>query len=227
MPFDPMGFREAVDESGGGDAPPDALYDAELVKGDVITRRADGAQWVKCSWKVIAGPHRDSQWDSLHTLDRFKPDGERNPGLTYTVGTLRSLGFPVDDVAASASVDAIKRNLLALEGGAYSVEIKTNGSFTNTYVKQRLREVAASLPGSGGDTPVYGQQRSGPSNAIMGHDGGGTSAPPQSLARAVATDVERNGQSDVTTPADVEAFDRSSAPKQGSVDPETGDEIPF
>jgi hypothetical protein len=196
-------------------------------QGRVATRKSDGVQWAKCSWKVIAGVHRDRQWDSMHTLDRFKPDGDRNPGLTFTVQTLRSLGFDVDDPSKSSSVDAIKRTLRELEGASYSVEVKTNGSFTNTYVKERLFEPAPSLPGSAEGAPAYGQQRNGPTNAVMGRDDGGTSAPSQSLARAAGSDIERTGGSDATTPADVAAFDRSSAPKQGDVDPETGDAIPF
>ena len=227
MPFSSQGFADAIAESQTGDSPPDAIYDAELVASDIATRRSDGAQWVKFTWKVVSGAHRDAQWDSLHTLERFKPDGDRNPGLVFTVNTLRSMGLDVENTHYGSDVE-LKRALVELEGHGYSVEIKTNGQFTNTYVKDRLASYVPSLPGSG--TPQYGQPRNGPTNAIMGHDGGGTSAPPQTLAQAGAPerrDVERTGESDVTTPADVAAFDRSTAPKRGDVDPETGEEIPF
>lgn len=230
MPFDPSGFREAASESGSSEAPPDALYDAEVVTSKIATRQSDGVQWAVFTWRVLSGPHRDAQWDSMHTLERFKADGERNPGLAFTVQALRAMGVNVDDPSVSASEQALERTLQELEGHGYSVEIKRSGTFVNTYPKERLESYAASLPGSGGDdAPRYGQQRQ-PANAIMGDDSGGMSAPPQTLAQAgapIVRDVERTGESDVTTAADVAAFDRSSAPQRGDVDPETGDEIPF
>jgi hypothetical protein len=230
MGFDAAGWREALDERQGGEAPPDAIYEAECTNSDVITRRSDGAQWVKLWWKVISGPHRDAEWESLHTLDRFKPDGERNPGLAFTVDALRKMGYPVDDAEKASSADVIKHELQALEGRGYAVEVKTNGNFTNTYVKEQLRQYAPSLPGTGGDAaPAYGQPRNGATNAILGRDDGGTSAPSQSLTEASTErrDITRTGTSDITSDADAQAFDRSTAPKQGAVDPETGETIPF
>jgi hypothetical protein len=70
MPFDPTGFREAADESKSGDAPPDAIYEAELVGSKIATRQSDDAQWVVFTWKVVSGAHRDSSWESMHTLER-------------------------------------------------------------------------------------------------------------------------------------------------------------
>jgi len=226
MPFEPGAFAEAVAESSGGDAPPDAIYEAEVVKSDVITRRSDGAQWVKFTWRVISGPHRDAQWDSLHTLERFKADGDRNPGLVFTVQALRTMGLDVDNTQYGSDHE-LEQALLELEGKGYSVEVKTSGAFTNTYPKGQLHDYAPSLPANG--APAYGQQRAPAGNAIYQGD---DPTPPsqQTLGQAgepIRQDIERTGESDVTTPADVAQFDRSQAPKQGDIDPETGEAIPF
>jgi hypothetical protein len=230
MPFDPSGFREAVDESKTDEAPPDAIYETELVESQIITRRSDGAQWAKFAWKVVAGPQRDSRWESLHTLERFKPDGERNPGLVFTVQALRAMGLDVDNTPYNSDRE-LEDALRTLEGKGYTVEVKRSGGFVNTYPKGVLETYAPSLPGSGGDTPAYGQQRAAPANAIMGRDDGGTSAPPQTLGQAgapITRDVERDPNvSDVTTPTDVEAFTTREPVQKGDIDPETGQPIPF
>jgi hypothetical protein len=238
MPFDPTGFREAADESKSGDAPPDAIYEAELVGSKIATRQSDDAQWVVFTWKVVSGAHRDSSWESMHTLDRYKPDGDRNPGLVFTVQALRTMGMDVDGTTYRNDTE-LEHALRELEHKGYSVEVKRSGSFTNTYVKDTLSTYSPSLPGSA--TPSYGQAPNGtvqPANAIMGRDDGGTSAPPQSLGQAgepIRKDVERTGASDI--PSDVPwapdytpplpEVDRENAPKKGDIDPATGEAIPF
>ena len=233
MPFDPTAFREAANESQGGDAPPDGIYDAEVVSAEVATRKSDGVQWAAITWKVLAGPHRDSQWSTMWSLERFKADGERSGAFPITVQQLRTMGMDVERVFTP---EDLKRGLLALEGGVYSVGVKHNPPFVNVDVKQPLRDATPPPQASSGNaygqppaSPPNGHTAPPPTNAIMGDDAGGTSAPPQSLAASAATrtDVQRTGASDVTSPADVAAFDRSNAPQRGSVDPETGEEIPF
>jgi hypothetical protein len=228
MGFDSRGFAEAVDESRTDEAPPDAIYEAELAESSIITRRSDGAQWLKFTWKVIAGAQRDARWESLHTLERFKPDGERNPGLVFTVNALRAMGLDVDNTSYTTDSE-LEDAVRPLEGKGYTVEVKRSSGFVNTYVKGQLETYAPSLPASGGDTPSYGQPRQ-PANAIMGRDDGGTSVPPQTLAQAsapVVRDLERDPNvSDVTTPADVAQFE-TAPPQKGDIDPETGEAIPF
>ena len=225
MPFDPQAWAEA-DSGGGGEAPPDGLYEVELADAKIVTTRADEDKAIM-TWRVISGPHRDSEWETWHTFEPKTKDGEPNPGIGYTKQMLRTMRFPVDDPSASNSLDAIKRNLAELVGKGYTIDVKRNGTFVNVYARGVLDTYAPSLPGSGGDdAPTYGQPRQQPSNAIMGHDGGGVSAPPQTLADAGRIDVERTGESDVTKPADVETFTHEPVQK-GDIDPETGEPIPF
>jgi hypothetical protein len=198
MPFDATAMREAANETPGGEAPPDGLYDAELTAGELATRKSDGVQWAAMTFRVMSGPHRDAQWTSMWTLERFKSDGERSGGFGITVQSLRTMGVDVDQVFSEAD---LKRALSGLEGSGFSVEVKRNGQWLNTNPRSRLE--TPSLQGSG-----YGQQ-------------------PQSLGAQTRVDtIEHNGASDVTSDADVQAFDRSSAPKQGDVDPATGEAIP-
>jgi hypothetical protein len=235
MPFEPGGFKEAVEESkGGGDAPPDGLHEVELTFAKIATRASDGYQWIVLSWKVVSGPHRDHEWESMHSLERYKPDGERNPGLVFTASTLRTVGVDVDNTPFG-DADAIARAVMAFANRGYSVEVKTNGQFTNTYVKGQLDSYAPSLPGSA--TPAYGQPRNAPTNAIYGAD-----ASPQSLGDAGAPIRRENMQptGESVVPSDVPwspeykepaqataTVDRDAAPKKGDVDPETGEAIPF
>src|SRR4051812_31296725 len=96
MPFDADLWAETADSRGAAEeAPPDDTYDVEVVKTKIANRARDGAQWVVFRWRVLAGRHRDSEWESMHTLDGRKPDGEPNPGLGYTIESLDKMGVPV------------------------------------------------------------------------------------------------------------------------------------
>lgn len=204
MPFDPTAMREAANETPGGEAPPDGLYDAECTAAELATRKSDGVQWAAMTFRVMSGPHRDAQWTSMWTLERFKSDGERSGGFGITVQSLRTMGVDVDQVYSEAD---LKRALSGLEGSGFSVEVKRNGQWLNTNPRDRLE-----TPSLQGSTSTYGQQQ----------------PQPQPLGAPTRVDtIEHTGASDVTSPEDVAAFDRSSAPKQGDVDPATGDAIPF
>jgi hypothetical protein len=197
MPFDATAMREAANETPGGEAPPDGLYDAECTASELATRKSDGVQWAAMTFRVMSGPHRDATWTSMWTLERFKADGERSGGFGITVQSLRTMGVDVDQVYSEAD---LKTALSGLEGVGFSVEVKRNGQWLNTNPRSRI------------ETPsLYGQQQ------------------PQSLGEqaTVRRDIETNGSSDVTSDSDLAAFDRSSAPKRGDIDPDTGDAFQF
>src|SRR4051794_5968520 len=127
MPFNPTGWAEAVEQARESDAPPDGIYDAEVISSEIVTRQADGWQWAKMTWRVIAGPHRDKQWGSMWSLEQYNADGERNQGFAITIRSLRDMEFDVDNpmyADAHQGEQNLKRGLLELEGTAHSVEVK-------------------------------------------------------------------------------------------------------
>lgn len=244
MGFDANAWRQAVSDRGGTEAPPDAEYDVELVDSKIATRERDGAQWVVLRWRVLSGRERDHEWESMHTIDATKPDGEPNPGLGYTIESLEKMGVDVMDLD---TVDDLQAAAQSLEGGTYAVEVKRSGSFINTYPRRVLEQVAASLPGSGG---AYGQApASAPASAIYGEGDAPTPsgfvpardeqlASQTTRAEMSGRQPERTGESDVTPalaagefshpPADDDVpWTGESPPKRDDVNPATGEPFGF
>jgi hypothetical protein len=206
MPFDASAWRQAAEGANDGDAPPDAEYDAELVASKIATKQEDGRQWVVLTWRVLSGRERDSEWSSMHTIDGYRPDGEHNPGLAYTIQSLAAMGVQVDELQSSRDVeDAVT----ALRGSAFAVQVKRSGSFVNTYPKRVLTQVAESLPGSGGDAAPPARTST---NAIYGDEPAPLEHQSTPAEFAGRTMVERVGGSDVTPPA----------PKRGDPNPDEG-----
>lgn len=226
MPFDPDAFRSAA-ASSNDEAPPDAHYDAELIDSTIVTANADGRQWLKLTWKVLAGAQRDESWASLHTIDAYKQDGETNPGLGYTIDSLRKMGVtrvdePRDSPLAINDDDDLRAAVREFHGRGFDVEVKRSGRFVNTYPSHPLDVVAPSLPGTGG-----GGGAARPSgNAIYGSDG-----PAQQSQATLSEQAQQSrepvhvGGSDVTPEG---AADELRQPyKKGDVNPDTGEPFQF
>lgn len=203
MGFDATAWQQAA-AGANEEAPPDAEYDVELIDTKIATRERDGAQWVVLRWHVLSGRERDTEWESMHTIDGYKPDGEANPGLPFTIQSLAMMGVGVNDLNTTADLRAAVE---ALEGGAFAVQVKRSGSFTNTYPQRALAAVAASLPGTGSYEPPAPTS----SNAIYGAD------PPPITHQTTPAEVsgkaplERTGESDVTPAGATAEFKPESA----------------
>jgi hypothetical protein len=244
MGFDATAWKETAEGRGAGEeAPPDDTYDAELVKSKIATRERDGAQWLVLRWRVISGRHRDDEWESMHTIDGYKPDGETNPGLAYTIESLALMGVTVAELNRLEDLEAAAEGL---EGGAFAVQVKRSGSFTNTYPRRVLEQAAPSLPGSGG---AYGQAPPAQSstNAIYGGDAPTPAPRDERLVSQTTRDElsgrqpERTGVSDVpsnpddfkhpeadpTANDDVPWDEPEQPPKRGDVNPDTGKPFEF
>jgi hypothetical protein len=207
MPFDPTAFANAESDFNRDEPPANGEYEVRLSDTDIISAK-DGRQFAKLTYTVLTGFARDHIWGVVHTLDAMNPQGDPNPGLAITKRTLRDLGVNVDEVQ---SVKDLRDELARVQGGIYLVEVSRNGQYVNTRPKRRLEGVQDQMPVNG-DAQRYGQPP--PQNAILGSD----------FARR---DLERTGESDITPAGATEGFDRSRAPKQGEIDPETGEPIPF
>lgn len=227
MPFNAEAFRAA---ERGGDAPPDGHYDAELIDSTIITANADGRQWIKLTWKVLAGAQRDECWESWHSIDQYDKNGEPSQALGITVGTLRTMGVDVDSVRDEHDLLSAARDL---QGHGFDVEIKRKGIFVNTNVSHVLEHVAPSLPSTGnGPAPSSSSSSRAPSNAIYGDDVQQPAQPAQqsSLGEQARTNAEPQptGRSDVTPPdAEREYAQPDKSPQRGDIDPETGEPFPF
>lgn len=222
MGFDADAFNNANDQ--GGDAPPDGLYDVELYAHKFVRGRNDGRAWLLLTWVVLSGRERDRTFESWHTIDRYTKDGEDNStAMRFTKELLAAL-ISQPKVPPVRSEDELAQTVLEPSlHKSYEVEVKHSGIFANVYVKRALATVAPSLPGTGA---AYGQSpaASGPSNAIYAGD---EIASQSSAAEQSRRIPERTGESDVTKRGDAEQFARAGAPQRGSIDPETGEEIPF
>lgn len=229
MPFDPDGWLSAVEETKSDEAPPDALYEVELVDTDIATRNSDGVQWITLAWKVIAGAQRDARWTSWHTLERFKADGDRNPGLGFTVQALRTMGLDVDNTRYGSEHE-LRSALATLEQSGYTVEVKRSGTFTNTYVKGKLDNVAPPSATTYGQEPARaaestpGARSTGASAIYQGDGPEAQNGPTLADEGRAAVDPTPTGESDVPGAG---AGDFVHPPQKGEIDPETGEPIPF
>jgi hypothetical protein len=130
------------------DAPPDGFYDVDLIDSTIITANATGRQSLKLTWKVLTGAQRDESWSTLHTLERYRTDGELSGGLGVTTDMLRKMGLtqldePSESPNALRNGDDLRAAVRQLHGRSYHVEVKRSGQWTNTNVRGTL-EVTAS-----------------------------------------------------------------------------------
>jgi hypothetical protein len=209
MPFDPQAFATAGRQD---EAPPDATYEVELIAATIITANADGRQWAKLSWKVLAGPQRDESWDSLHGLDRYNSSGELSPQLDFTKDTLERIGV---DTTAVASEDDLVAAMRACVGRAYNVEVKRSGGFTNSYVRGHV------LGPNPTPTPPQPAAPAAPQAPAQQAQGGSILNPPPERR-----DVERVENPPPDIP--VEPYPQPEpVPARGDIDPVTGKPWPF
>jgi hypothetical protein len=210
MPFNPVALKEARDASGFDSPPPPNDYDAAMYKADIFESKT-GEDYLRLRYRVVgAGTYRDHEWSTIHTLEEYNRQGEPNLGLSVTAQVLEGLGIDLGGI--DSKVD-LRRRLDAVEGSVFRVEVKRNGQYVNTTptasIETRVAQNTASAPPvqqGYGEPPAQMSMAPSGGNAIYQGDGPATTpAPPP--------------QSDVPG----EGF----PPQRGSVDPGTGEEIPF
>ena len=204
MPFSPEALAQAASQPGFEEPPPDGDYETSMYKADIFEAKSDGAQYVRLHWRLLAGPLRDHEWASIHAID------DDAPGLGVTAQVLSTIGVDITALAQTpnSTIVDLRKALDRVEGGTYSVEVKTRGQYRNTMPRKTLEQRLADAgpepeiaPGQTYGQPPPGTSSPPPRNAIFQGD----DPPPRS-------DVPSDG------------FD---APKKGDIDPETGLPIPF
>lgn len=124
------------DAAGNGDdlnPPDDGTYEVTLIGAAAFTAKSDAA-FVKNQYQVLTGPAAGYEWT---VLLGFKSQEQAN----VTKKACRDLGVEID---AITSQEALSEALEALVGQYYTVEVKTNGKFRNTYIQGPL--VGSDLP---------------------------------------------------------------------------------
>lgn len=210
MGFDQQAWKQAASGADSGEAPPDDTYDAELAGSKIATRDRDGAQWLVLSWRVLSGRERDSEWESMHTLDGYRPDGEPNAGLPFTIQALTRMGVDANELRTADELDDAVH---ALMGDSFSVEVKRSSGYVNTYPQRPLDAGA-------GHEPMARDERL---------------ASQTTLPEMSGRQPERTGESDVTpasalTPTKIEPPPwevEGRPPKQGDIDPATNQPLGF
>lgn len=115
------------DAAGGDDTldpPADGTYHVALVEGSAFETKDGQKSFVKTTFKVLAGPSADYQWTVLHG---FKSQAQAN----ITKKTCRELGVDIDNVT---SLQALNDAVVARVGHYFTVTVKTNGQYRNTYI---------------------------------------------------------------------------------------------
>ena len=209
MPFDPAALNRAAEAAPAFDEPPPPdLYEAELYKAETFVSRA-GEDWLRLTWRVLSGRLRDHQWSQIQTLEANKADGSDNEvALGITGRVLTALGI---EVAAIRTPMDLRPMLDKVAGGAYEVEVKRNGAYTNTNVKRKMTSVQTDMDAGG-----YGQPPAAQSAVYQG-DG-----PAASNTQPMQPPV-----SDVPQPRPDEFRHEEPPPKRGDIDPATGLPLPF
>lgn len=140
MSFD--AFISADPDAAGGDGgdlepPADGTYEVALTDAAFFTSKK-GDAFVKLAWRVVSQQHTGFEWT---VLLGFKSQGQANMSKKQ----VRELGIEVDSVTSPAALD---QELKERVGGYFSVEVKTNGEYRNTYVNG---------PAVGSDVPIDAQ----------------------------------------------------------------------
>lgn len=116
------------------DPPADGTYEAALIDGEFFTAKS-GKTFVKLHWRVASAQQTGYEWK---VLLGFKSQEQAN----MTKAQVRELGIEVD---ALGSADELNDALKAKVGGYFAIEVSTNGTFRNSYVRG---------PVNGSDVPI-------------------------------------------------------------------------
>jgi hypothetical protein len=144
MPFNPDAWRKAADERESA-GPPDGRYDLELADSATITSNKDGRLWLKLTWNVLGGEHRDELFTTMHSINQYDRDGNPSQALGITIGMIESMGVNARELYSERELrDAME----ALRGDYFDVNVKHSGQFTNVNVNGPLRkqDVTTSTP---------------------------------------------------------------------------------
>lgn len=112
---------DAAGEGGTLEPPADGVYQVTLVDAGAFTAQSSGKAFVKTELKDES---TDYSWTVLHG---FKSQAQAN----VTKKTCRTMGVDIDTVA---SEDALDTAMKALIGQYFTVTVKTNGQYRNTYI---------------------------------------------------------------------------------------------
>lgn len=119
-------FRNAnADGDNDLDPPADGVYDCAVTVAEFFESKA-GKPFVKIGLKVARGAKNGEEWTLLLG---FKSQGQAN----MTKKTVRGLGVDVDAVS---SWDELNQKMDHVVGQYFTVEVKTNGEFRNTYIME-------------------------------------------------------------------------------------------
>ena len=109
------------DATNDSEPPADGMYDVVLADAGAFLSKEKQEPWVKLAFRTVADGH---EWD---VLQGFKSQKQAN----FTKKTVRDLGVDVDSIAGFEELDGALKEAV---GRYFTVEVKTNGEFRNTYL---------------------------------------------------------------------------------------------
>ena len=123
MSFTDVWGNADPDATGAGDPPEEGIYDVLLCDASAFMSKEKQELWIKLTFRQITG---DSEWD---VLQGFRSQKQSN----FSKRTCKLIGVDVD---AIGSLEDLDRALRERCGNYFTVEVKQNGEFVNTYVQE-------------------------------------------------------------------------------------------
>jgi hypothetical protein len=117
--------KTSIDQD-ASEAPEPGTYDVVVTDGRAFTSKA-GNPVIVIGFEVLGGPYNGHQWDELRGL---KTEGQ----IKAAKATCARLGVDVDNVF---SLEDIEQQLKGCVGNYYTIDVKQNGDYLNTYVQGR------------------------------------------------------------------------------------------
>jgi hypothetical protein len=129
MSFDANAWSNTSIDGGGNEPPAPGTYEVALDDADYFTSKA-GRDIIKLTLRVThgIGDTPGHTWDEIRGL---ATEGQ----MKAAKATCARLGIDVDAVQ---SADDLKAELQACIGRYYTVEVKQNGQYRNTYINDRI-----------------------------------------------------------------------------------------
>lgn len=130
-----------------GEPPEPAIYTVELTDAAAVTSKTNGKDWVILEFRAIGEPIDGHTWKVFQGFGSPQQAG-------FTKRVCRDIGVDTDNTIDLAGLD----EQLKLQVGRYfTVEVKQNGEFRNTYIRGTVSPDSFTLPQNtpnGGDVPA-------------------------------------------------------------------------
>lgn len=151
MSFDQTWHNATVDEQQDAGQPPEkGLYTTELIDAAAVTAKASGKDWVILEFRALDGGAEGHAWKVFQGFGSPQQAG-------FTKRVCRDLGVDIDNVTAMSELDEQLKQQI---GRYFTVEVKQNGEYRNTYIQGTVSPESFTLQQQG-EIPVTDEPPAG------------------------------------------------------------------